>query len=204
MIAPCDAKVVLLASASVTRAQILQNAGVAFEVDHARIDEGAIKIACQAGAVPVEEAAVRLAEAKAIEVASRHPNRLVIGADQLLVGEAGWCDKPQTRQAARATLESLRGGEHRLVSGVVVAIDATVVWTYVDVATLSMRDYSASFIDWYLDSMQPADLQVVGACRLEGLGVQALARIEGDYFTILGLPLLPLLDFLRSRGIVPR
>jgi septum formation protein len=192
----------VLASASEARAQILRNAGIFFVCDPATVDEASVKAAQRAQGSAPEQVAVSLAEAKAIEVSGRHPGSLVIGADQLLVCSSKWFDKPQTRAAARATLQALRGQTHRLISGMVVARDQAVRWRHVDVATLTMRRYSDQFLDWYIREADEASLQVVGACRLEGLGAQALHRIDGDYFTILGLPLLPLLEFLRREGIV--
>ena len=137
-----------------------------------------------------------------MEVAARYPGALVIGADQLLVSGSAWLDKPATREGARTTLEALRGQTHRLVSGVAVARDRLIEWRHVEVARLTMRAYSDDFIDWYLDHAEASALQVVGACRLEGLGAQALERVDGDYFTVLGLPLLPLLRFLRGRDVL--
>lgn len=192
----------VLASASEARAQILRNAGLFFVRDPASVDEASVKAAQRAQGSAPEQAAVSLAEAKALEVAGRHPGSFVIGADQLLVCGSRWFDKPETRTAARATLEALRGQTHRLISGVVVARDRTVRWRHVEVARLTMRRYSDQFIDWYLREAEESSLQVVGACRLEGLGAQALHRIDGDYFAILGLPLLPLLEFLRREGMV--
>lgn len=192
----------VLASASQARARILLDAGLSFVRDPATVDEAAVKSARRAHGSPPERTAVALAEAKALEVANRHPGSLVIGADQLLVCGAKWFDKPETRAGARATLEALRGRTHRLISGMAVARDEAVRWRHVEVATLTMRRYSDRFIDWYLHEAEEESLQVVGACRLEGLGAQALRRIDGDYFAILGLPLLPLLAFLRREGVV--
>ena len=192
----------VLASASETRARILRDAGISFVRDPATVDEAAVKAARRARGSPPERAAVALAEAKALEVAVRHPGSLVVGADQLLVCGAKWFDKPETRAGARATLEALRGRTHRLISGMAVVRDGAVRWRHVEVATLTMRRYSDQFIDWYLREADEASLQVVGACRLEGLGAQALRRVDGDYFAILGLPLLPLLAFLRREGMV--
>ena len=192
----------VLASASEARARILRQAGVAFVGDPATVDEASIKAARRAQGSSPEGVAITLAEAKALEVAGRHPGSLVIGADQLLVCGSRWFDKPETRAGARATLEALRGRTHRLISGMAVARDGAVRWRHVEVATLTMRGYSDWFIDWYLREAEEESLRVVGACRLEGLGAQALDRVEGDYFAILGLPLLPLLEFLRSEGMV--
>lgn len=192
----------VLASGSAARAQILRNAGVAFEPDPADVDETVIKDACRADGLSADEAALRLAEAKARAVAVRRSGAVVIGADQLLVSGTTWFDKPASPAAARASLLALRGGRHRLVSAVAVARDDAVLWRHVDLAELTMRPYSEAFLDWYMPRATASDLQVVGACRLEGLGIQAFERIDGDFFTILGLPLLPLLDFLRREGLL--
>lgn len=192
----------VLASASETRARVLAAAGVSFHRDPADVDEAAIKRACRARGDSAEEAALVLAESKARTVALRHPDRLVIGADQLLVSETEWLDKPATLDQARATLRQLRNRCHRLVSGMIVLRNEDVLCRHVEVAELTMRDYSDRFIDWYLEAAEDADLRVVGACRLEGLGAQAFERIDGDYFTILGLPLLPLLQLLRKEAVL--
>lgn len=192
----------VLASASETRAQILLNAGIDFLQDPADVDESAIKLSCRRQGVSVEEAAMILAESKAGAVAARHPAAIVVGADQLLVSGADWLDKPETTDQARETLRKLRNRRHRLISGLAVLRDDVLLCRHVEVAELAMRDYSDRFIDWYMDTAGEADLRVVGACRLEGLGAQAFARIDGDYFTILGLPLLPLLDVLRREAIL--
>ncbi len=192
----------VLASASPTRAQMLANAGLPVVCQPSGVDEDAIKDACRRNRISAEDAACRLAEAKALAITPDDPRSLVIGADQLMVCGDVWFDKPLSAQRARETLLTLRGRDHRLISGVAVVRAGTIVWRHLDVAHLTMRDYSDSFIDWYLQQADDADLQSVGACRLEGLGVQAFARITGDYFTILGLPLLPLLDFLRQERVL--
>ena len=199
---PTEGARLVLASGSETRARMLADAGIAFQRDPAEVDESMIKRACRSRSDSAEQAAVVLAESKARAVAPRHPGALVVGADQLLVSSGDWLDKPKTLEQARTTLRTLRGRCHRLVSGMVVVRDADVLCQHVEVAELAMRDYSDRFIEWYLDAAQDADLQVVGACRLEGLGAQAFARIDGDYFTILGLPLLPLLGVLRKEGVL--
>ena len=192
----------LLASASETRARLLRDAGVAVIQQPANVDEAAVKAMHRAHGSSAEDTALALAEAKAMEVALRHPGALVIGADQLLVSGSAWLDKPMSRARARATLQALRGQTHRLVSGVAVARDRLIEWRHVEVARLTMRRYSDGFIDWYLDHAEASALQVVGACRLEGVGAQALERVDGDYFTVLGLPLLPLLRFLRRVDVL--
>jgi septum formation protein len=192
----------VLASASETRAQILFNAGIDFLRDPADVDESVIKLSCRRQGASAEEAALILAESKARAVAARHPDAVVVGADQLLVSGTAWLDKPGTVDEARETLLKLRNRRHRLVSGLAVLRDDLVLCRHAEVAELVMRDYSDRFIDWYMSTAGEADLRVVGACRLEGLGAQAFARIDGDYFTILGLPLLPLLDVLRREAIL--
>ena len=192
----------VLASASETRARLLRDAGVAVIQQPADVDEAAVKATHRAHGSSAEDTALALAEAKAMEVAFRHPGALSIGADQLLVSGSAWLDKPMSRERARATLQALRGQTHRLVSGVAVARDGLIEWRHVEVAMLTMRRYSDGFIDWYLDHAEASALQVVGACRLEGVGAQALERVDGDYFTVLGLPLLPLLRFLRRVDVL--
>lgn len=199
---PGDVPPVVLASASAARVHIMRNAGLDFLQDPAELDEGAIKDACRTAGLSAEAAALRLAEAKAHAVGERYPESLVIGADQLLVSGTVWFDKPQSEEDACRTLRALRGGRHRLVSAAAVVRRGSVLWRHAAAAELTMRAYSDRFIDWYVAASGPAEWGVVGACRLEGIGAQALARVEGDYFTILGLPLLPLLDFFRSEGIL--
>jgi septum formation protein len=144
-----------------------------------------------------------LAELKAQRVARRHPGSLVIGADQVLECDGILFDKPSDLAAARSQLMALRGREHRLLSAVVLVRDGERVWHHVDRANLTVRDFSADFLDRYLRSAGDAALSSVGAYQLEGVGAQLFAAIDGDYFTILGLPLLPLLDILREQGILP-
>lgn len=194
--------VLVLASASEARARILADAGVPFVHDPSAVDESAIKEACRREGVPADDAAIRLAEAKALQVAGRRPGDLVLGADQLLDCDGVWFDKPLDKAGARATLLAIRGRRHRLISAVVAAQGERIVWRHVAVAVLTMREYSDRFIAWYLSQATPADWQVVGACRLEGIGSQAFAAVDGDYFTILGLPLLPLLAFLRRQDVL--
>jgi septum formation protein len=201
MIAPGDALLVL-ASASAARAQLLRNAGVPFEQDAADLDEASIKESCRRNGLSAEESACELAQAKALAVSQRRPRALVIGADQLLVHAGTWFDKPGSAATARATLRALRGQRHRLISGVAAVRNGRVLWRHVEQAQLVMRSYTDAFVNWYFERADEAEWQVVGACRLEGLGAQAFARVDGDYFTILGMPMLPLLDFLRNEGVL--
>jgi septum formation protein len=191
----------VLASGSRTRAAMLEQAGVSAILDKPLVDEDEVKAAGRAEGVPADAVAETLAELKAQRITRRHPGALVVGADQMLECEGRWFDKPADRAAARAQLLDLRGKTHRLVSCAVVVRDGERMWHRVDSARLTMRNFSESFLDDYLDRVGDDVLHSVGAYQLEGLGAQLFQRVEGDFFTILGLPLLPLLGFLRVHGV---
>ncbi|MBI3706790.1 MAG: Maf family protein [Proteobacteria bacterium] len=193
---------VVLASASRTRRLLLENAGITVAVDPGAVDEDEVKRAMKADGATAEAVATALAESKALRVSSRHPNALIIGADQMLDCDGAWFDKPANRDAARAQLRALSGRTHRLISAAVVAQNGARIWHHVAVARLTMRSLSDGFLDSYLDALGDAALGSVGAYQLEGRGAQLFARVDGDYFTVLGLPLLPLLAFLRQHGVV--
>ena len=195
---------ILLASASVARRAVLSQAGLRFDTRVAGVDEAAIKESARAAAMPAEDAAILLAEAKAERIAARAPEALVIGADQLLVCEGQWFDKPPDIAAARSQLQRLRGREHELVTALVCHRAGQRIWQHVAKPRLRMRDFSDAFLDAYLAAEGDALLTSVGAYRLEGLGVHLFDRIEGDQPAILGLPLLPLLGFLRQHGVLLR
>ncbi len=191
----------ILASGSIVRAQLLRQAGLDFQVETAAIDEHEIKLSLQAEHVPVERVAETLAETKANRVAARHANTaLVIGADQMLDIEGTWLDKPRDADEARIHLKQLRGRSHRLISSVVLIKGGTRIWHQTAEAYLRMRPFSDAFLDHYLATTAPDILGSVGCYQLEGVGVQLFDRIDGDFFTILGLPLLPLLGQLRQLG----
>jgi septum formation protein len=193
----------VLASGSAIRAQLLRQAGLDFRVETAAIDEGEIKLSLKADQVPVERVAEALAETKANRVASRYDaTALVIGADQMLDIDGAWLDKPADIDEARRHLVQLRGRSHRLVSSVVLIKGGTRIWHYTADAHLRMRPFSDTFLDQYLAATTPDVLHSVGCYHLEGMGVQLFDRIDGDFFTILGLPLLPLLNQLRQIGIL--
>jgi len=193
-----------LASASPARADLLRAAGVAVTIEPARIDEDEVKAAMRAEQAPAEAVAEALAETKAMRVSRRHLGALVVGADQMLVLGERWFDKPRDADEARGHLQALRGRQHTLVSAVCVVRDGQRLWHHLAYARLWMRPFSDGFLDAYLRQAGDDMLQSVGAYRLEGVGVQLFERIEGDFSTILGLPLLPLLDFLREHGVVMR
>jgi septum formation protein len=189
-----------LASRSQARIALMTNAGLAFETIPAEIDEAAVKTDRLAQNAGPNAIAADLAAAKAVEVSSRHPGALVIGADQTLALEGRLFDKPADLMAARAQLLALRGRSHQLHSAVALARRGEVVWRTLETATLHVRAFSDAFLTAYLAGEGDELLSCVGAYRLEGLGAQLFERIEGDYFTILGLPLLSLLHGLRQNG----
>ncbi len=191
----------VLASGSRARRDMLQAAGVACTVQAADVDEVAIRVRLAAGTLPTEVATV-LATAKALVVSKQRPGAMVIGSDQVLALGLEILSKPGDRIAARAQLASLRGRTHALHSAVALARDGAMVWSGVDIAELAMRDFSDAFLDSYLDAVGEDVCHSVGAYHLEGLGIQLFDRVRGDYFTILGMPLLPLLAELRRLGII--
>jgi septum formation protein len=192
---------VILASKSVARRAVLTGAGVAFETAVAGVDEDAAKIELLAKGASPKEVAEALAEQKAVRISASRPG-LVVGADQTLEFEGGLYDKVDTVAAARERLKLLRGKPHLLHSAVVVAHDGVPIWRETVSARLVMRDFTETFLEAYLADEGEAALGSVGCYRLEGLGSQLFARIEGDYFTILGLPLLGLLDLLRQHEVL--
>ncbi|HWG79017.1 MAG TPA: nucleoside triphosphate pyrophosphatase [Stellaceae bacterium] len=194
---------IVLASASATRAAILAGAGIEALRDPAGIDEDEIKRSFRAAGRDAVACATALAETKATRVSARHIDMLVVGADQMLDCAGTWFDKPGDRAEARAQLVALRGKRHELLSAVTVVKNGAVIWHLVDRPRLTMRAFSDRFLDAYLAALGDDALASVGVYQLEGLGAQLFERIDGDYFSILGLPLLPLLDFLRGHGVVP-
>jgi septum formation protein len=195
---------VILASASRARASMLQAAGVPIEVVPARVDESELKIALKGQGAGPADVAIALAELKALQVSRGHPGRLVLGADQMLDCDGAWFDKPESREAARDQLKSLRARKHRLTSAAVLARDGARIWHHAAAAHLTMRGFTDAFLDLYLKEAGEAVLGSVGAYQLEGLGAQMFERIEGDHFVILGMPLLPVLDILREQNALVR
>ncbi|MGQ0676951.1 MAG: Maf family protein [Rhodospirillales bacterium] len=190
-----------LASASKARAALLRQAGIEPRIEPAGIDEGEIKASLRARGADAAQAVEALAELKATRVSRRHAGALVLGADQMLACEGQWSDKPRDMDDARRQLAALRGRRHELFSAACVVRDGARLWHHGESAGLSMRRFSDDFLDAYLKAVGADALNLVGAYALEGPGVQLFARVEGDFFGILGLPLLPLLDFLRSHGV---
>ena len=190
----------ILASASPSRRQMLASAGLSFNIEPAGVDEEEITRSLGSRAAP-QELASTLAEMKAVKVSSRRPEAIVIGADSTLACNGRLFDKPPTLDAARKQLMALRGQTHELFSSVVVARGGERLWHWSERARLTMRPFSESFVDAYLARAGAGVLTSVGAYQLEGLGAHLFSRVDGDYFTILGLPLLPLLSFLTGHGI---
>lgn len=195
----------VLASSSPSRAAILKAAGLAFAAVPARLDETALIESLVAEGAKPRDIADALAEAKTLKVAAHTPSpALVIGADQLLVCEGRIFEKPRDRAEAEAHLGFLQGKTHELVGGVCGASGGAIIWRHVSVARLTLRTMDAGQIADYLDAAGADILGSVGCYHLEGLGVHLMSRIDGDYFAILGLPILPVLDFLRTQGALSR
>ncbi len=190
----------ILASQSQARASVLRAAGLEFETRPAHIDEASIKQTMQADGDDAETCALTLAEMKASRI--RDPDALVIGADQLLVCEGEWFDKPADLAAARTQLLRLRGQAHTLVTAVLCRRGGETIWRHVATPRLAMRRFSDAFLDAYLAREVDAVLSSVGAYRLESLGIHLFDRIDGEHAAILGLPLLATLGFLRQHGVL--
>ena len=193
----------LLASQSAIRLTLLRNAGLTVEPHPARIDEDALRAALAAESATPRDIADALAEAKAMRLAQRHPSALVLGCDQILALGPRIFAKPQTRDEARQHLNDLQGQTHQLLSALVLYHNGEPVWRHVGTARLTMRTASAEYLDAYLDRNWPAVAQSIGCYQLESEGIRLFSSLEGDYFTILGLPLLPLLNYLSLRGFIP-
>ncbi|KQT43184.1 septum formation inhibitor Maf [Aureimonas sp. Leaf454] len=192
----------VLASGSVHRAKLLADAGVSVRIERPLLDERALEAPLLEAGVDPEDLALVLAEAKAIEVSERLPGALVIGCDQTLSLGDRLFHKPADAEAARDTLLALSGRTHQLNSAVVLARDGIATWRHVAVASMTVRDLDPGFVGRYLAASGAAILSSVGAYQIEGRGIQLMERIEGDHFTIIGLPLLPLLARLREEGAI--
>lgn len=189
----------ILASQSASRRAMLDAAGVSYAAEPARVDEDGVK-AAMAGQPP-RDVADALAELKAVKVSQAYPPALVLGSDSIVaLADGTLLDKPVSREDAADHLRAMAGGTHDLWSAAVIAEQGRPVWRHVERARLHVRPLSADFIARYLDHEWPAIAGCVGCFRIEGPGVQLFSRIDGSHFTVLGMPLLPVLDYLRVRG----
>ncbi len=193
----------ILASGSATRAKVLRDAGLTIFTARPLIDEDAIKAGLRTEGLSPRDQADALSEVKALSV-SRKKSGFVIGADQMLALGSDVFDKPKDRDEARASLQALRGKTHTLLTAAVIAKDGAVIARFMDTPQITMREFSDPFLETYLDEIGDAALTSVGAYQIEGRGVQLFSRVDGDYFSILGLPLLQILAFLRDHGLAGR
>ena len=192
----------VLASASPSRRRLLEAAGVDVVVDPARVDEDAVKVSARADGLAAGDVAVMLAHIKAERVSARRPGAFVLGADQLLDSGDDWFDKPETPAGLRRQLAALRGREHRLRTAAVIVRDGVRVWHHLAEPRLTMRMFTDGFLETYVGSFADRVVHNVGGYEIEGAGVQLFSKVTGDQFSIMGLPLLPLLEFLRANGIL--
>jgi septum formation protein len=191
---------IILASRSAIRQTLLTNAGIPFTALPARIDEDAIKAALLAEDATPRDVADALAEFKARKIAEKHPDATVIGSDQVLEFQGQVLSKPTSKEDAANQLRMLRGKQHKLLSAVVVYSGAKPVWRYIGQVRLLMREISDDYLAAYLDRNWPGIGESVGSYKLEEEGARLFSRVEGDYFTVLGLPLLELIGFLTQKG----
>lgn len=192
----------LLASSSQIRLTLLQNAGLNVTAQPARVDEDAIRASLQAEAANPRDVADTLAEMKARKLADRHPAALVLGCDQVLDFHGQVWSKPQDQAEAQRQLQTLRDDTHQLLSALVLYHEGRPIWRHIGQARLTMASFSDTYLDEYLARNWPAVAASVGAYHLEGEGIRLFTSVEGDYFTILGLPLLPLLSYLALKGFI--
>ena len=195
-------KPIVLASGSAIRRDILSGAGLDFDVVVKPVDERAIKDALLDEGVKMSDIADALAEAKSVRVSRDRPDTFVIGADQIMTMDEQLYDKPASLDEARDRLKRMRGREHQLIGAVVICHDGQAVWRHMSRTRLWVRNFTDTFLEDYIAREGDALTKSVGAYRFEGLGAQLFERVEGDFFSILGLSLLPVLDFLRMRGAI--
>lgn len=191
---------IILASNSKIRAELLENTGLSFEIQPANIDEAAIREIFKTEEMDPADVAEVLAETKATEISKKNPDALVIGCDQVLALGDEIFEKPKNKDEAQNTLFKLRGKTHTLISAVVLVKNNEVIWRYSENANLKMHEFSPEFLGQYMALCGDKILSSVGAYQLESFGIHLFEEIKGDYFTVLGFPILALLKFLRSKG----
>ncbi len=194
----------VLASGSSHRARLLRAAGLVFHAEAPQVDEETLKASLQAEGASAMDAAIILAELKARRLSQRYPDAFVLGSDQIPDLDGTWLSKPGTLEAAREQLRRLRGKTHVLETAAVILRGGVRIWHHVERPRLTMRPFSEAFLSRYLDDADPAILGCGGAYQVEALGIQLFSQIDGDIFSIQGLPLLPVLDFLRLHGLIPQ
>ena len=194
----------ILASRSPIRAKLLQQSGIDFEAVTALVDEEMMKASMRAEQAPHRDIADKLAEIKALKVSQKHPENFVLGCDQILSFNGEIFSKPKNKEELRDQLMALRSSRHELLSAAVIYQNAQPIWRFVGTARLTMRDFSETFLDNYIDQNWKLVENCVGGYQIEAEGIQLFQRVEGDYFSILGMPLLEILNFLTVRGVIQR
>ncbi len=194
----------ILASGSPIRAKLLQQSGIDFEIVTAAVDEDMMKAAMLSEQAPHRDIADKLAEIKALKVSQKNPENLVLGCDQILSYDGQVFSKPKDQSDLREQLMSLKSGTHELFSAAVICQNAQPIWRFIGKARLTMRDFSETFLDNYIAENWKLVENCVGGYQIEGKGIRLFHRVEGDYFSVLGMPLLEIMNFLTVRGVIKK
>ena len=194
----------ILASRSPIRAKLLQRSGIEFESVSALVDEEMMKAAMLAEQAPHRDIADKLAEIKALKVSQKHLGRFVLGCDQILSFDGKVFSKPKDQSDLRKQLSVLKSGTHELLSAAVICQDAKPIWRFIGKARLTMRDFSETFLDNYIEQNWKLVENCVGGYQIEGEGIRLFQQLDGDYFSVLGMPLLEIMNFLTMRGVIKR